>query len=94
MYLCIENGELYVTDAPEPMLKANARFVKGFHYEPIHYAHTESIKAHMTMREDGSYHEAVKEMAKVHKEKVTKNTLKRMLSKLTAEQLRELLEDV
>ena len=98
MYLCIDHGYMYITDAPEPMLKAQMRINPSFHYEPIEYAHTESIKAHLTVDRDGVYHDAIKDMAKQYRAKRAAHTGKaavmRLLKSLSPEQLKELLEDM
>lgn len=44
MYLCINNGKLYVTNAPEKDLKLAAIRNPAFHFEPIEYAPADSIK--------------------------------------------------
>ena len=41
MYLCLDNGRLFVTNSDHATLKLQAKRNPGFHFEPIDYAEVE-----------------------------------------------------
>lgn len=46
MFLCIDNGKMFVTNAGEADLKLCAKRNSNFHYEPIYYAPCDSVRPH------------------------------------------------